>query len=42
MPLDERVERHHALIGRVRARDVTHWREQFLTALTNSQQQYAA
>ena len=42
MPLAERMERHRALMSRVRAHDVTHWREQFLTALTNSQQRYAA
>ena len=42
MPLGERVERHRALLARVRARDVTHWREQFLAALSNSQQRYAA
>jgi trehalose 6-phosphate synthase len=42
MPLGERVERHRVLLERVRARDVTHWREQFLGALSNSQQRYAA
>jgi trehalose 6-phosphate synthase len=42
MPLAERVERHSALLRRVRARDVKHWREQFLTALSSSQQRYAA
>ena len=42
MPLGERVERHRVLLERVRARDVTHWREQFLAALSNSQQRYAA
>ena len=42
MPLAERIERHRALMRRVRARDVTHWREQFLAALSNSQQRYAA
>ena len=42
MPLGERVERHRALLERVRARDVTHWREQFLAALSDSQQRYAA
>ena len=42
MPLGERVERHGALMRRVRARDVKHWREQFLGALSNSQQRYAA
>jgi trehalose 6-phosphate synthase len=42
MPLAERVERHRALLGRVRARDVTHWREEFLMALRTSQQRYAA
>ena len=42
MPIAERVERHRALVARVRARDVKHWRELFLTALSNSQQRYAA
>jgi trehalose 6-phosphate synthase len=42
MPLDERVERHRALMRRVRARDVSHWREEFLTVLANTQQRYAA
>ena len=42
MPLAERVDRHRALMGRVRARDVSHWREEFLTALSKSQQRYAA
>jgi len=42
MPLGERMERHRALMDRVRTRDVKHWREQFLDALSNSQQRYAA
>ncbi|MPZ41501.1 MAG: alpha,alpha-trehalose-phosphate synthase [Rhizobiales bacterium] len=42
MPLQERVERHRALLGRARAHDVTHWREQFLKALANAQHRYAA
>ena len=33
MPLEERVGRYRALIARVRARDVDHWRERFLAAL---------
>lgn len=33
MPLDERIERHQALIRRVREHDVEHWRETFLSAL---------
>ena len=42
MPLAERSERHRALNHRVRTRDVKHWREDFLTALSNSQQRHAA
>jgi len=42
MPLGERMERHRALMDRVRTRDVKHWREQFLDALSNSQQRNAA
>jgi trehalose 6-phosphate synthase len=42
MPPAERIERHRALLHRVRARDVKHWRETFLAALSNSQQVYAA
>jgi trehalose 6-phosphate synthase len=42
MPLRERIERHRALLERVRSRDVKHWREEFLTALSGSQQRYAA
>jgi trehalose 6-phosphate synthase len=42
MPLAERCERHRALTHRVRTRDVKHWREEFLTALSNSQQRHAA
>jgi len=42
MPLAERSERHRALTNRVRTRDVKHWREDFLTALSNSQQRHAA
>ncbi len=37
MPLGERVERHKSLIGRVRARDVTRWRKDFLAALQGVQ-----
>jgi trehalose 6-phosphate synthase len=36
MPFDERVARHRALIKRVRARDVNHWREQFLATLSRT------
>ena len=42
MPPAERIERHRALLHRVRARDVKHWRDTFLVALANSQQRYAA
>jgi trehalose 6-phosphate synthase len=42
MPLAERIERHHGLIGRVRTRDVKHWRELFLRALRDTKQQAAA
>jgi trehalose 6-phosphate synthase len=33
MPLEERCSRHKALMKRVRERDATHWRENFLAAL---------
>ncbi len=36
MPLEERKERHAALMQRVREHDVIHWREAFLTALKAS------
>jgi trehalose 6-phosphate synthase len=36
MPFEERAERHQALLKRVRARDVTHWREQFLATLNGA------
>lgn len=36
MPLDERRERHAALIKRVRLRDVANWRASFLAALTGA------
>jgi trehalose 6-phosphate synthase len=42
MPLSERSERHRALNHRVHTRDVKYWREDFLTALSHSQQRYAA
>ena len=42
MPLAERVERHRGLMSRVRTRDVKHWREQFLRALSDTKQQAAA
>ena len=42
MPFAERSERHRALLARVRARDVKHWREQFLGALTRVGQCQAA
>jgi len=42
MPLAERRERHRALMARVRSRDVNHWREDFLAALSTSQERYAA
>jgi len=36
MPLDERVERHAKLLERVRRHDVNHWRDHFLSDLTNA------
>ena len=33
MPIEERRERHRALLQRVRERDVQHWRESFIAAL---------
>lgn len=42
MPLEERVERHRALIARVRARDVKHWCADFLAALDDSRSRHAA
>jgi len=37
MPLEERVERHSALLARVREHDVHWWRRGFLTALAEAQ-----
>jgi trehalose 6-phosphate synthase len=42
MPFAERIERHRALLDRVRARDVKYWRDQFLTALSGTQQRSPA
>jgi len=42
MSFAERSERHRALLTRVRARDVRHWREQFLEALSRVTQCQAA
>ncbi len=42
MPFEERAERHQALLKRVRARDVRHWRETFLGALSRTGQCQAA
>jgi trehalose 6-phosphate synthase len=36
MPLEERQQRHSALLQGIRAQDVHWWRETFLTALKNS------
>ncbi len=40
MPRAERVERHMALLQRVRDRDVRHWRESFLAALAGGARQF--
>ena len=37
MPLGERIERHRALLGRVREQDVHWWRRRFLEALHSAQ-----
>jgi trehalose 6-phosphate synthase len=42
MPLAERVDRHGALLDRVRTHDVRYWRDQFLAALGNSHQRQPA
>ena len=42
MPIEERVERHHALLDRVRTRDVTQWRSRFLATLTRATESQAA
>lgn len=42
MPFAERIERHRALLDRVRTRDVKYWRDQFLTALSSIQQRSGA
>ncbi len=42
MPVEERAERYRALIARVRTRDVKHWREQFLAALSGTDTWHAA
>jgi trehalose 6-phosphate synthase len=42
MPLEERVERYRALIARVRAHDVNHWRKNFLAALNSAKTRNAA
>jgi trehalose 6-phosphate synthase len=42
MPFAERSERHQALLTRVRARDVRHWREEFLRDLARVGQCQAA
>jgi trehalose 6-phosphate synthase len=36
MPLEERKERHQALLGRARRYDARHWQEGFLAALEES------
>ncbi len=38
MPFEERVERHRALIARVREHDVKCWRDRFLSALRKTRQ----
>jgi trehalose 6-phosphate synthase len=37
MPLDERINRHSALLNRVRKQDVHWWSETFLKALAEAE-----